>query len=164
MSEAILAANLVGATPTETTSLSSSATRALIARAISSGGPNSRIEPATSRNASSTESPSTSGVKSLRIEKNSRDAASIRSQSCGRTIACGHRRSASAIGIAECTPYSRASYDAAATTPRSTLPPMRTALPRTGRIVALFERGEERVEVGVQNRRAAVVGHKCPTT
>ncbi|MFD2555130.1 hypothetical protein [Sphingobacterium tabacisoli] len=36
----------------------------------------------------------------------------------------GHIRSASFIGIAECTPYLRTSYEQEATTPRSRLPPI----------------------------------------
>jgi hypothetical protein len=47
------------------------------------------------------------------------------------TIACGQRRIASAIGMAECTPKGRASYDAALTTPRAALPPTKTGLPRS---------------------------------
>ena len=85
----------------------------------------------TSTNASSTDSDSTSGEKSLRMSKNPRDAPSIAGQSCSTTIAWGHRRIASAIGIAEYTPNTRASYEAAATTPRDTEPPTRTGLPRS---------------------------------
>ncbi|MGY3684084.1 hypothetical protein ACVWXU_007707 [Streptomyces sp. TE33382] len=35
-----------------------------------------------------------------------------------------------AVGIAECTPRRRASYDAVATTPRGPSPPTTTGLPR----------------------------------
>src|SRR2546423_1510947 len=45
-------------------------------------------------------------------------------------MACGQRRSASAMGIADLQPKTRASYDAAATTPRRAAPPTRTGLPR----------------------------------
>ncbi len=49
----------------------------------------------------------------------------------GRNTACGHRRRATADGSAEWTPYRRASYDAAATTPRGPVPPTTTGLPRS---------------------------------
>src|SRR3954447_7705259 len=45
-------------------------------------------------------------------------------------IACGHRRLAIAIGWAEWQPNARASYDAAATTPRGPSWPTSTGLPR----------------------------------
>jgi hypothetical protein len=45
-------------------------------------------------------------------------------------MACGARRSASAMGIAERTPKGRTSYDAARTTPRREAPPTMTGLPR----------------------------------
>ncbi len=50
---------------------------------------------------------------------------------CGSTmIAFGHRRLATAIGIAEFTPYLRASYVAAVTTERSESCPTITGRPR----------------------------------
>ena len=61
-SEASLATNLVGATPTEHVTPTSRSTSARILAAIVSGGPNNRSAPATSRNASSSEIGSTSGV------------------------------------------------------------------------------------------------------
>ena len=48
-----------------------------------------------------------------------------------RNAACGQRRRASAVGIAEWTPWTRASYDAVATTPRPPTPPTTTGLPRS---------------------------------
>jgi hypothetical protein len=62
-SEAILAANFTSAMPTLAVSCVRSRMRARMARACSSGGPSSVTERVTSRNASSSESPSTSGVK-----------------------------------------------------------------------------------------------------
>ena len=62
-SEASFARNFeLGATPTEATSPVSRRMSRLIARPISIASPNSRSQPATSRNASSSESGSTSGV------------------------------------------------------------------------------------------------------
>ena len=61
-SEASLARNFTDATPTEHIRPSSVATRARIAAAMSGPGPNSRSDPVTSRKASSSEIPSTSGV------------------------------------------------------------------------------------------------------
>ena len=61
-SEAILATSLVVATPTEAVSPTSSRTRSLIERAMAGPSPNSSNEPVTSRNASSMEMGSTSGV------------------------------------------------------------------------------------------------------
>ena len=66
-SEATLATSFVVATPTLAVSPTSSRTAALIRRAIASGGPNSASDPATSRNASSIETCSRSGVKRPRI-------------------------------------------------------------------------------------------------
>ena len=73
--EPSLATNLVGATPTEQVSPCSSATRRADQPAISAGRPNSRGAPATSRNASSSESGSTSGVTSRKIAMTAREAA-----------------------------------------------------------------------------------------
>lgn len=47
-----------------------------------------------------------------------------------RYAACGQRDRASAVDIAERTPYLRASYDAVETTPRTPTPPTTTGLPR----------------------------------
>ena len=60
--DASLATNLVVATPTEQVSPYWSRTLARIRRAMLAGGPSRRMAPATSRNASSRESGSTSGV------------------------------------------------------------------------------------------------------
>ena len=66
---AILARNLLGATPTETTSRSSSRIACLICRPISTAGPNRCSLPVTSRNASSSDSGSTSGVNRSKISR-----------------------------------------------------------------------------------------------
>ncbi len=73
--DASLATNLVGATPTEQVSCNSSTTRRRIAAAMSAGRPAARTLPRTSRNASSRESGSTSGVTSRRIAITCADAA-----------------------------------------------------------------------------------------
>ena len=61
----------------------------------------------------------------------SRLTAEYRAWSPGRNTAVGHSRRAVADGIAEKTPYRRASYDAAATTPRRPVPPTTTGCPRS---------------------------------
>ena len=66
-SEASLATNFDGATPTEQVSPSSSSTRDRMRAAISGAGPWRRRARRTSRNASSSEIGSTSGVKEPKI-------------------------------------------------------------------------------------------------
>ena len=61
-SDASFATNFVGATPTEHVTPTSRSTSARIFAAISAEDPNSIVAPATSRNASSSEIGSTSGV------------------------------------------------------------------------------------------------------
>ena len=63
----------------------------------------------------------------------------------------GGTAAAPAMGIAECTPKGRASYDAAVTTPRRDGPPTRTGLPAQRRVVVLLDGRVERVHVDVQN-------------
>jgi hypothetical protein len=58
--------------------------------------------------------------------------------------------------MAERTPKRRASYEAAATTPRSRAPPTATGLPAQVRVVALFDRGKERVHVNVDHLTLAL--------
>ena len=65
--EASLATNLVVATPTEQVMPCSSDTRSRISAPISAGRPRRRTAPATSRNASSRDSGSTSGVIERKI-------------------------------------------------------------------------------------------------
>jgi len=75
MAEASLATNLVVATPTEQVRPYCSRTLALISRAMAAGGPSRRMAPLTSRNASSWDSGSTSGVTSRNKVMISRDTA-----------------------------------------------------------------------------------------
>jgi hypothetical protein len=76
----------------------------LIARATSRGGPRSKAVPVTSRKASSIDSGSTSGEKSPRMAMICVDTCAYFAMSTGRKAACGHRRAALLIGIAEWTP------------------------------------------------------------
>ena len=88
--------------------------------------------PVTSRNASSSdERLDERRVRRAKISCTSR--ADRRRRARGRRA--GTRRAGTAAGpmadgIAECTPYRRASYDAAATTPRRPVPPTTTGRPR----------------------------------
>ena len=91
-SEAIFATNLFGATPADAVSPTSSRIRALIRRAISTPVPWRAREPVTSRNASSRDRGSTSGVKSARIAMIRSDSRAYFSMSTGRKAAVGHRR------------------------------------------------------------------------
>ena len=69
---ATLARYFVRAIPTEIGSPTSSRTRRRSATAMSTGSPTSRRSPPTSRNASSMEMPSTSGVVLRKISKTAR--------------------------------------------------------------------------------------------
>jgi hypothetical protein len=68
-SEAILAMNFTSAMPAEQGRDSSSAIRLRSIDAISAGEPRSRLDAVTSRKASSSDSPSTSGVALWRMSK-----------------------------------------------------------------------------------------------
>ena len=59
------------------------------------------------------------------------DSSIYRSKCGATTIAVGHSRSAWPMGIAERTPKRRASYVALETTPRPSVPPTMTGLPRS---------------------------------
>ena len=72
------------------------------------GDPSRRTDPDTSRNASSRESASTSGVTWRKFSITEEETAVKVANSGGITTACGHSRRARVIGIAERTPYSRA--------------------------------------------------------
>jgi hypothetical protein len=88
----------------------------------------------TPRNASSQPSTWTTASNERSVAITTADAASYAGGSCGRNTASGHLRAARRIGIPECTPNSRASYDAVATTDRvagSPVPPTTTGLPRS---------------------------------
>ena len=102
--DASLAMNFVGATPTEHGSRCSSRTRRRMSSAIPAGRPSNRCAPDTSRNASSRDSGSTSGVTSRKIRMTARDAAVYSLNSGGRKIASGQSRRARAPGIALRTP------------------------------------------------------------
>ena len=73
--EASLATNLLAATPTEQVMPCSSATRLRISSPIAAGGPSRRTAPETSRNASSRDSGSTSGVTSAKTAMTPREVA-----------------------------------------------------------------------------------------
>jgi hypothetical protein len=107
--EASFARNLFGATPTEHTSSSSSRTRARISSPILAGSPKSEVAPPTSRNASSRDRGSTSGVNESMISRSRTLAARYAGKSGGTNTACGASRFARAAGIAEEIPNRRAS-------------------------------------------------------
>jgi hypothetical protein len=92
-------------------------------------GPNSEVAPPTSRNASSREIGSTSGVNDISTSRSLVAAARYEGKSGGTNTASGQSRRARAPGIAERTPYRRASYDADITTPRGPPPPTTTGFP-----------------------------------
>ena len=127
---ASLARYLFGATPTEAVSPVCVLICRFNSAAIASGGPIRRSVPVMSRNASSTLSGWTVGEKSSSTSNICRDFSRIRSPGTLTQTACGQRRRARLIGIAERQPYLRASYDAVVTTPRLPTPPVRIALPR----------------------------------
>jgi hypothetical protein len=103
-SEASLATNLVGATPTEHVRCCSSKIRVRIWSAIDGAGPNSRSEPVTSRKASSRDRGSTNGVNDRKTPITWPLTSAYRSWRPGRKTACGHSRWARTDGMAENTP------------------------------------------------------------
>ncbi len=103
-----LATDGEAATPTEQVTPCSSWTTARSSSAIWSGEPSRRVEPRTSRNASSSESTSTSGVTRRKVSITEPETEEKTSKSGATTTACGQSRRARVIGIAERTPYSRA--------------------------------------------------------
>ena len=104
-----MATSLVVATPTLAVRPTSPRTASLIRRAIASGGPKSASLPATSRNASSIETCSSSGVKRPRISMTRRLSRRYFAPSTGRKTPSGQRAAAVRSGIAEWTPKARAS-------------------------------------------------------
>jgi hypothetical protein len=106
---ASLATNLVEAAPTEQVRPVSACTRRRIMAPISAGEPKSPRAPATSRNASSMLSGSTSGVTSRKMPMTTRDQCAYFSMWPPMTVACGQSRSACAMGMAERTPKRLAS-------------------------------------------------------
>ena len=128
--DATLARCFVRAAPTEIGSPISARTRARIRRAISSGGPNRCVAPETSRNASSMEIRSTTGVKSCSTVMTS-SASDWYCRKCPPTNRiAGQSRRARQPGIPPWTPNAFASYDAASTTPPFALPPTAIGRPR----------------------------------
>ena len=108
-SEATFARNLFGARPAEAVRRVSSRMRTLIRRTAASGLPKSRSVPVRSTNASSTETGSTRGEKPARIAMIWSETSRYFAMSTGRNAACGHRRAARPIGMADRTPKTRAS-------------------------------------------------------
>ncbi len=107
--DATFARNLFGATPADAVSPVSSRMRAFtrFATVVASSSPHEFS--VTSRYASSSDRPSTSGVTSRKIANTAAEAARYFWKS-GRTMtSAGHRRTACAIDIAEWTPNARAS-------------------------------------------------------
>ncbi len=102
--EASLARNLFTAMPTEQVMPCCSATLARISAPMAAGGPSRRKAPDTSRNASSSDSGSTSGVIVRKMPMTSFDTAPYTPCRGGMMTACGHRFRARAMGMAERTP------------------------------------------------------------
>ena len=107
--DAILATNLIGATPTEQVMPCWSLTCALMSCAIRAGAPSRRCAPATSRNASSSDSGSTSGVIERKMAMTSLETSPYSPCRGGMKTACGNSRLALLTGIADRTPNARAS-------------------------------------------------------
>ncbi len=97
------------ATPTVIGSPTSAATRLRSRAAMSCGEPAIRRMPRTSMNASSIDSPSTTGDVSSKTSKTARLASVYALMRGGTTIARGHRRRAVAPPIAVLIPYALAS-------------------------------------------------------
>ena len=106
---ATLARNFVRATPTVIGSPTRSRTSRRSRAAISAGVPAIRRRPPTSRNASSIEMPSTSGVVSRNTSNTALLAAVYADIRGGTTTALGHSRRACRPPIAVRTPYAFAS-------------------------------------------------------
>ena len=106
---ATFARNFVRATPTEMGSPASDRTRSRSRAAICVGVPAIRRSPPTSRNASSIDRPSTSGVVSWKIANTARLAAEYASIRGGTTTASGHSSRACLPPIAVRTPRAFAS-------------------------------------------------------
>ena len=99
-----LATDGAAATPTEQVTPCSSWITARSCSAIWSGDPSRRVEPRTSRNASSSESTSTRGVTRRKAAITEDETEEKVSKSGAITTACGQSRRARVIGIAERTP------------------------------------------------------------
>ena len=129
--EASLATNLVLATPTEQVIPCSSSTVARTHSPTWRAPPRRRAAPDTSRNASSSDSGSTSGVTDRNTSITPAEVSAYAAWSGLITTACGQSRRARIIGIALATPKARASYVADSTTPRDPPPPTITGSPRS---------------------------------
>ena len=118
-------------------------------RAISSGEPAIRSSPATSRNASSSESPSTTGA----VRRKSSNSSSLASHVGGESRRDDDRVRAQAAGpSAAHRPAHTAAPRLVAGRHHHPLADDHGATAQTG-IVALLDRGEERIGVGVEDRR-----------
>jgi len=106
---ATFARNLVRATPTVIGNPTCARTSRRSRAAISTGVPLIRCSPPTSRNASSMDSPSTSGVVCLNTSNTARLAAVYADIRGGTTTARGHSCRACRPPIAVRTPYALAS-------------------------------------------------------
>jgi len=136
--------------PTVTGSPTRSRTSRRKRTAISLGVPESRRSPRTSRNASSIDSPSTSGVVvehpiELRARLDVRGHA-WRDHDCRRAQATGHRQAHRAADAIRLRLVARSEHDSCADEHRAAAQP---------RIISLLDRREERVDVGMQDRRLA---------
>ena len=150
---ATFARNFVRATPTVIGSPTRSATSRRSRAAISGAGPAIRRRPATSRNASSIEMPSTSGLVSRNTSKTARLAAVYAANRGGTTTRprahppgqpAAHRR-AHPVGLRL---VARREHDPAAHDDRPSAQP---------HVVPLLDRGIEGVEIGVEDGR---LGHE----
>ena len=108
-SDAIFATSFVLATPTDAVSCVSSWIASLIRRAAAAPGPHSASVPVRSRNASSMETGSTSGVNRRRIAMTRPLSAWYLRPSTGTKMPCGQSAAAVRSGIADRTPNTRAS-------------------------------------------------------
>ena len=98
---ASLATEIEAATPTEQVMPCSSWIVARSCSAISCGEPSRRVDPRTSRNASSSETTSTSGVTRRKFSITEADDTVLKISKSGETTtACGHSRRARVVGIA----------------------------------------------------------------
>ena len=159
--DASLATNFVGATPTEQVSPSSSSTRRRMAAAMCPGRPCSRVAPETSRNASSSDSGSTSGVTSRRMRHDGvgRRAVggAVRRQHDGVRAAAqglGHRHGAADAVAAGLVGRRRHHAAVAAADHDRPAAQLRAALD--------LDAGVEGVHVDVQHRAAGVVAVPGP--
>ena len=106
---AIFASSRVRATPTVTARPTARRTSRRSRAAIARGEPEIRSSPRTSRNASSSESPSTSGAVRSNTANSARLASTYASKRAGTTTASGQRRRARAPCMPPWTPRARAS-------------------------------------------------------